>query len=125
MSVVLDTSVLIDVLRGHEEAVTYVRSLRSLPVCSEISRVEVARGLRSEERRAAERLFAALDWVPVDEGIARRAGELGRKHRRSHRGIATADLIVAATAVELGMKLATCNTRDFPMFRGLAAPYRC
>lgn len=125
MSRVLDTSVLIDVLRGHEPAVSFVTGLPDVPACSEICRVEVLRGLRSEERRGAERLFAALRWIPVDEVVARRAGELGRRFRRSHAAIATADLVVAATAEEAGLELATCNTRDFPMFRGLRAPYPC
>jgi predicted nucleic acid-binding protein len=125
LSRVLDTTVLIDVLRGHAPAVSFLASLRAIPSCSEISRVEVLRGLRSDERAAAERLFAALDWVPVDETISGRAGGLGRRFRRSHGGIATADLIVAATAEEVELRLATCNTKAFPMFRGLRPPYDC
>jgi predicted nucleic acid-binding protein len=59
----------------------------------------------------------------VDESIARRAGELGRRYRRSHHGLATADLIIGASALELGLELATLNVRHFPMVPGLAAPY--
>ena len=98
MSVLWDTSVVIDLLRGHAPAIAYARALSEPPSCSEISRVEVLRGLRSNERRATERLFATISWLPVDEQIARRAGDLGRTWRRSHAGIATADLIIAATA---------------------------
>ena len=57
MSVVLDTTVVIDVLRGHPAALDYVLGLDSVPACSELTRVEVLRGLRSEERGPAERLF--------------------------------------------------------------------
>jgi predicted nucleic acid-binding protein len=123
VKVLFDTSVVIDILRGAAPAIAYARTLPEPPTCSEITRVEVIRGLRSGERRATERLFAALRWVAVDEMIARRAGELGRRFCRSHPGLATADLIIAATVEELGLELATLNVRHFPMISGLTAPY--
>jgi len=121
--IVLDTTVLIDVLRGHRPALDYLSSLDEPPACSEITRVEVMRGLRHPERDAAEGLMRSMRWTAVDEQIARRAGALGRTWRRSH-SLATADLIIAATAAELGVELATSNTRHFPMFPGLSPPYR-
>lgn len=123
MSVVFDTSVLVDVLRGDSDAVGYVHGLGDVPICSEITRIEVARGLRSGERSSAEQLFGALRWVPVDEAIARRAGELGRRWDRHRPGIALADLVIAATADQFGAHLATANVKHFPMFRDLRAPY--
>lgn len=123
MSIVLDTSVLVDHLRGSGEATEYLASLDTRPSCSEISRIEVIQGLRSSERRAADRLFALIAWVPVNESVARRAGELGRRWRRSHPGIGVADLAIAATAEEIGGGLATRNLKQFPMFEGLRAPY--
>jgi predicted nucleic acid-binding protein len=68
-------------------------------------------------------LFALIAWIPVDESVARRAGDLGRRWRRSHPGIGVADLAIAATAEELGADLATRNLKHFPMFEGLRAPY--
>ncbi len=120
---VLDTTVLIDHLRGVAAAAEYLRSLPAVPTCSEVTRAEVLQGLRSSERRSAEALFAVLHWADVDEKIARRAGELGRRYRRSHPGLAQADLLIAATALELDQPLATANTRHFPMFARLRAPY--
>jgi predicted nucleic acid-binding protein len=123
VSVLCDTSVIIDILRNFAPAVAWARTLPEPPVCSEITRVEVLRGPRADERRATERLFAAISWIGVDEAIARRAGELGRPWRRSHHGIATADLIIAASAEEHGHQLATLNLKHFPMIDGLRAPY--
>jgi predicted nucleic acid-binding protein len=123
LSVVLDTTVLVDHLRDSVAASEYLASLEDQPVCSEISRIEVLQGLRSAERRAADRLFALVRWVPVDDVIARRAGELGRQWRRSHSGIGVADLAIAATAEHLDAPLATRNVKHFPMFKGLRAPY--
>lgn len=123
MRVVLDTSVLIDHLRASIPATEYLASLEGRPVCSEISRIEVLQGLRSAEMRAAARLFALIEWAPVTEAIAQRAGELGRKWRRSHTGIAVADLAIAATAEQREATLATRNLKHFPMFENLPAPY--
>lgn len=123
MTVLLDSSVVIDFLRGHPGAIAYGRGLTEPPTCSEITRVEVVRGLRSDERRRTDRLLGTFRWADVDEAIARRAGELGRRWRRSHTGLATADLIVAATAEELGLHLVTLNIRHFPMFPALRRPY--
>jgi hypothetical protein len=63
-----------------------------------------------------------LSWIAVDEQIARHAGNLGGAWRRSH-GLATADLVIAATVEVVGGELATSNVRHFPMFAGLEAPY--
>jgi predicted nucleic acid-binding protein len=123
VSALCDTSVIIDILRAHPPALAFAGALDEPPTCSEITRVEVLRGMRSAERRTTERLFGTIRWVGVDEAIARRAGDLGRTWRRSHQGIATADLIIAATADELGLELATLNVRHFPMFSRLRPPY--
>jgi predicted nucleic acid-binding protein len=123
LTVVLDTAVLVDQLRGSEATFDYLAGLEDRPICSEITRIEVMQGLRSSERRAANRLFATIGWVPVDETVARRAGELGRRWRRSHPGIGVADLTIAATAEEIGADLATRNLKHFPMFKDLRAPY--
>lgn len=123
MSVVLDTTVLVDHLRGSSLAGEYIAALGAPPSCSEVTRVEILRGLRSEERRGAERLFALISWVPVDDKVARRAGELGRRWRRSYPGIGVPDLAIAATAELLEAQLGTQNLKHFPMFEGLSAPY--
>lgn len=123
MTALLDTSVVIDLLRGHAPALRFAEGLEDVPICSEVTRVEVVRGLRSSERGAADRLLRSLRWAEVDEPIARRAGELGRRWRRSHDGLSVADLIIAAAAEELDAELATCNVRHFPMFAGLRPPY--
>ena len=122
--VLLDTSIVVDLLRGHGPALEYARGLDAQPVCSEVTRVEVLRGVRTGEGRLTDRLLGTLRWVSVDEAVARRAGELGRRWRASHRGLGTIDLMIAATALEHDLEIATLNVRHFPMIDGLRAPYR-
>jgi predicted nucleic acid-binding protein len=120
---VVDTSVLIDVLRGSRAAADWLTALEEVPLCSEITRAEVLRGVRSLERSRTEQLLDAFRWAPVDEATSRRAGELGRRHRRSHRALGVADLLIAATALVHDAELATGNVRHYPMFPGLRQPY--
>lgn len=123
MSIVFDTSILIDILRDDSAALDYVRGVQEVPACSEVTRIEVVRGLRSAERTTAEHLFRTIRWVPVDEPISRRAGELGRRWDRHRPGISLADLVIAATAEQLDAQLATTNVPHFPMFESLRPPY--
>jgi predicted nucleic acid-binding protein len=88
-----------------------------------VTRTEILQGTRANEREAAERAFRAVHWIPVDESIARRAGALGRRWRRSHGRLGLADLLIAATTEELGAQLATSTVRHYPMFPDLQPPY--
>jgi predicted nucleic acid-binding protein len=123
MTLVLDTSIVVDILRALPAALDFARTLEERPTCSEVTRVEILRGVRSGERAATERLLATLSWVGVDETIARSAGEIGRTCGQSHPGIGLADLVIAATVQELGASMATGNVKHFPMFPGLRPPY--
>lgn len=98
-------------------------SMSDSPWCSEISRVEVLRGVEDIDRPMAEALFESIRWLPINEAVAREAGELGRLWGRRRAGISAADLVVAATALSLGARLATRNVRHFPMFPDLEPPY--
>lgn len=118
MPVLLDTTVLIDVLRGRPGAIQRLRSLRQrpgVPYTTPINVEEIHRGLRGEERPAADRLFDGLRIVEIGRG----AGELAGRWRREHatRGItlAQADCLIAAVSVTSGLPLATGNPKHFPM----------
>lgn len=123
MTVVLDSTILIDHLRGSRAATDFIVGLDGSPTCSEVTRIEVVQGLRSAEKQAAAQLFDLLEWIPLNDTVARRAGELGRRWRRSHPGIDLADLAIAATAELHEAELATINVKHFPMFEDLRAPY--
>lgn len=125
MTVVVDTSVLVDVLRGEPAAAAVLREARGAgPLqASEVTRLEVLAGMRPREEAATRALFGAFTWHPLDESLAEIAGELGRQWLPGNRGIDSADLVVAATAVALDARLFTRNVKHFPMFDGLSAPY--
>ena len=124
--VILDTTILIDHLRGTPEATATIGRAPDLglrPTASVVTKTEILRGVRSGERRAVRALFELITWVPVDEAIAELAGEYARIYRASHRGIDVADYLIAATAMRTDAELWTRNVKHFPMFEALEAPY--
>lgn len=125
MTVVADTSILIDLLRGEPAAAVALREAREAgPLhASEVTRLEVLAGVRSREEDATRALFNAFDWHPLDEKLAEIAGKLGREWLPGNRGIDSADLSIAATVIALDARLLTRNVKHFPMFSGLSAPY--
>jgi len=125
VTVLVDTSILIDYLRGHAGAAELLeRERASAPIhASEITRLEVLAGMRDEEAAPTTWLLGSLRWRAVDAEVAEKAGELGRSWLPSHRRIDSADLAIAATAILLDARLLTLNVRHFPMFGDLARPY--
>ena len=126
MSVVLDTTVVIDHLRARGEASRIVSNTigegRRL-AASVLTRIEIRRGSRPHQRLAIDDLDAFVDWVPVDHEIAALAARSAMEYGRANQGIDVVDYVVAATAERLDAELWTTNVRHFPMFEGLAAPY--
>ncbi|MGC8463805.1 MAG: type II toxin-antitoxin system VapC family toxin [Acidimicrobiales bacterium] len=125
MSALVDTSILIDYLRGHPGAGDLLERERTAGVlhASEITRIEVLAGMRPAEEDGTRALLSTLVWHPVDAEIAEQAGALGREWLPSHHTIDSADLAIAATVVCTNARLLTRNVRHFPMFTDLQAPY--
>ena len=127
MRLVLDTSVLIDHLRGRSAAATELipsAIARGHELWSSyIVRAELLAGMRAEEEGATRDLMRLISWAEVDESVSEAAGALGRRYLRSHPGIEVSDLIVAALAQHLDAQLKTINVKHFPMFKELKAPY--
>lgn len=125
MNFVIDTSVLIDILRGEAQAASVLREARLAGAlhASDVTRLEVLAGMRAPEEQVTRRLLSVLEWHPLDEAVTELAGDLGRRWLPANRGIDSADLAVAATVIRLDARLLTRNVKRFPMFEGLAAPY--
>jgi predicted nucleic acid-binding protein len=125
VSALIDTSVLIDFLRGITaagEALEQARKEGPLRA-SEITRLEVLSGMQLAEEHETRLLLSTLVWHPVDAEIAEEASALGRRWLPGHRAIDSADLAIAATAIRTDSRLMTLNVKHFPMFTGLKAPY--
>ncbi len=121
----VDTTVAVDFLRGHAQAVRLLRDLVADDdvLASELVRFELLAGVREGELDALESFCSALGWMPVDADVTRTAGLLVRKYRASHGGIDDVDYLIGASAIVVDAELLTTNVRHFPMFEDLRAPY--
>lgn len=121
----IDSDVLIAHLRGLSSARDWLIGARhNGPLAiSVVSIAEVVGGMRSVERREVWRLLSSFRAEPATEIIARSAGDMMGRYRRSHKGIGLGDYLIAATADVNGLQLATLNVRHFPMFKGLRPPF--
>jgi hypothetical protein len=116
--VLLDTTVLIDLLRGRPDARRRLLALRSAgdaPYACAVNVEETVRGLRPREHAQARALFGGVRIVPLGAGEGWQAGDWRREFARRGRTLAQADCLVAAAALSLGGRLATGNPKDFPM----------
>lgn len=115
----LDTTVLIDVLRGRAAAVSGLEELARTGdhVFTTVVNVEeVYRGLRGlREREAAGRLLAGLRLAPLGRPEGERAGGWRRDHAERGVTLSQSDCLIAAGAVTVGARLATGNPKHFPM----------
>ncbi len=117
-AVLLDTTVLIDLLRGRSEAVARLRALRQrgdLLTTTVVNVEEVARGLRPVEREAAGRLLAGVRLARLGTAEGMRAGTWRREHAERGVTLSQADCLIAAAAVGAQATLATGNPNHFPM----------
>jgi len=106
--VLVDTDIFIDHIRGHAS----LEPGRHRVHYSVITRAELFAGTSASD--AVTRLLGPFREVEVDRSIAERAGRIRREV-----GIPMADALIAATAVERHLSLATRNTRHFEAVRGL------
>jgi predicted nucleic acid-binding protein len=107
-SLLLDTDVLIDHLRGHAE----LRTGNHVVHVSVVTRCELFAG--TSATAVISTLLEPFRELPVDRAIAERAGRIRRET-----GIRTPDALIAATAIEHRLGLVTRNVKDFDRVPGL------
>lgn len=118
--ILLDTDVMIDVLRDYDPALSWLRSLGAEPIgLPGIVAMELLQGCRDgrEQRRVKNSIRPyALHWpTPTD---CMRAYDSFAKYRLSH-SIGLLDSLIAETAAGLGVPLATFNDKHYRVFGGL------
>jgi predicted nucleic acid-binding protein len=115
--VLLDSDVVIEILRGRRDVVESAEKLARAGVptyCSAVTWAEVFAGVRPGEEAATQAFFDARGEVVLDATTGRRAGSYLARYGRSH-GVAIADALIAAAASTSGLRLWTRNRRHYPM----------
>jgi hypothetical protein len=106
--VLVDTDVFVDHLRGASE----LKPGRHRLHYSVVTRAELFAGNSATD--LVSQLLAPLREIPVDRSVAERAGRVAREFQ-----VRLPDAIIAASALENHLVLATRNQKHFAAVRGL------
>lgn len=106
--ILVDTDVFVDHLRGAAE----LKSGRNRLHYSVVTRAELFAGNSATD--LVSQLLTPLRELSVDRSIAERAGRVVREFQ-----LRMPDALIAATALENNLSLATRNRRDFDRVRSL------
>lgn len=108
MTVLVDTNILIDHLRGLPQAIRVIERLEA-PAISIVSWMEVMAGVEPDRDEVTRRFLHRFRRIPVEDDIAEAAARVRRERR-----IKLPDAVIWATARSRDLELVTRNTRDFP-----------
>jgi len=123
-SILLDTDILVDFLRGHTKAVAFVNTHSARIILSSIVVAELYAGVKGDDEQAALDDFVSLfRVVPISAEIAKIGGLYKRDYGKSH-GVGLADAILAATAETEDAELKILNSKHYPMMKGLKPAYK-
>lgn len=118
MKLLLDTTILIDVLRARNDRREFlagaVRAGHTLSTTT-LNIAEIYVGMRPAEETRTERFLQSLQTFDITIGVARLAGKLKSSWARKGRTLSLDDTLIAATAIENHCALVTDNRKDFPM----------
>lgn len=117
----LDTSFLIDLMRGDESAVATADELEENLVRQRLSSMtlfELYYGVeRSEypkdERELVEDVLATKPVQPADAAVMQQAGQISGELENDGKAVADGDVIIGATAAVVDEAVLTRNVSDF------------
>ena len=127
VSIVIDSDLFIDNLRGLRKAAEWLNSIRNSEsfniYYSALTEAEVLAGKDCEAKEKEEKVIALLSIgkkMLVTNELAKVGGAVRRRH-----GLNLVDAIIAATAIEVKAILCTRNLSDYRRIPGLkvSAPY--
>jgi|SRR3989344_5598277 len=121
MKLLVDTSILIDNLRGGKQLEIFLNSINEDDILyiSSIVIFELYSGLSSKKAVVFKKIFEFKKYfkiVDLDWDIARRGGEMNRDLNVE---LDSPDYLIAATAQEIGALVVTLNKKHFEKIPGL------
>jgi tRNA(fMet)-specific endonuclease VapC len=125
MTLVLDTDVLVDVLRAFPPAVAWLSAQAAFPIVPGYTALELYAGCK--DANAAREVAGLLSDAEIRWATSRGSTEMLERYSAIRRksGLGVVDALIAQTAIEAGATLLTFNTKHFSAVEGLVVeePY--
>lgn len=121
----LETSVIINFLRGKEKTLETIENLEGELSSSFVCLAELYEGIyQIKEKQRAERgvldFFSGLSEIyGIDEEIAKNFGQIRANLKQKGKVIEDLDILLAATCLVYGLVLVTSNPRHFERVKNL------
>ena len=117
--IVLDTNILIEILKGDKETIDTVESLKENLCISSITVMELYYGaLNKAELNKLEKFVSLFNIIHLDENISKTATKLIKRYAKSH-SLDIPDGLIASTALLNDAMLLTYNKKDFKYIEGM------
>ncbi len=111
--VVLDTNILIEILKGNEKIVNFIQNLKAKLFISSISKMELFYGARNKsELKKLEDFTNLFHILEINEQISHHATSLIKQYSKSH-NLNIPDALIASTCIFYKSALYTLNLKDF------------
>ena len=120
----IDTGVLVDYLRNHQKASTFLEETHESLGISSITAAELYAGIKGKkEQEILSQFLTVFHIFAIDAEIAKLGGLLRNEFSKSH-GTGLADAFIAATVMHHHATLVTLNVKHFPMIKNVFVPYK-
>jgi len=117
--ILLDTNILIEILKGNQETIEKVQSFDSILAISSITVMELYFGaLNKAELNKQEKFVSLFHIIQLNEDISIQATKLVKVYAKSHNLDIPDSLIASATLVNK-CHLFTYNVKDFKYIKNL------
>ena len=116
--IVIDTDILIWILRGrreiHEKFKTTLMTGNEAVCVTPVQIAEIYSGIRHKERLKTENFIDSFNVIDFDGSVGRLAGEFINRYGKSH-NVTLADALIAAAIRVNAYRLWTLNRKHYPM----------
>ena len=117
--IVLDTNILIEILKGNQTIIKKLESFTTTFCISSITVMELYYGaLNKAELFQLKKFISLFEVIEISETISSISTELIFEYAKSH-NLAIPDSLIASTAININSKLLTLNLKDFKYIDGL------
>lgn len=117
--ILLDTNVLIEILKNNQQTIEKVKNLEQTLSISSITVMELYYGaLDKAELNKLEKFVSLFHIIHLNEEISTQATKLVKTYAKSHT-LDIPDSLIASTALERKCKLFTYNHKDFRYIKNL------